>query len=118
MAEAVPVVMVVQNQGVPQDVRVASFGRTLARAGYAVEIIAPARQGQAAEEVIDGYTAHRFPQPPDGAGVVGYAWKLQLAFGAFFGLGRGSKSGRLGAYCTCAIRRMYCGLHSRPAPAR
>ncbi len=74
-----PVVMVVQNQGVPQDVRVASFGRTLARAGYAVEIIAPARRGQAAEEVIDGYAVHRFPQPPDGAGVIGYGWEAVVS---------------------------------------
>ncbi len=71
--------MVVQNQGVPQDVRVASFGRTLARAGYAVEIIAPARRGQAAEEVIDGYAVHRFPQPPDGAGVIGYGWEAVVS---------------------------------------
>ena len=76
--------MVVQNQGVPQDVRVASFGRTLARAGYAVEIIAPARQGQASEEVIDGYTARRFPQPPDGAGVLGYTWEVAVSLWGIF----------------------------------
>ena len=83
-AAGVPVVIVVQNQGVPQDVRVAGFGRTLARAGYAVEIIAPAREGQAAEEVIDSYTAHRFPQPPDGAGVLGYASEVAVSLWRIF----------------------------------
>ena len=75
----IPVGLVVQNQGVPQDVRVATFGRTLARAGYTVEIIAPSRPGQAHDELIDGYTVHRFPEPPDGVGAVGYAWEVTVS---------------------------------------
>ena len=77
----------VQNQGVPQDVRVAGFGRTLARAGYQVEIIAPARSGQSMKEAIDGYAVHRFTHPPEGPGVWGYTrevgvslWRIRKAW--------------------------------------
>src|SRR5436190_17911474 len=69
----IPVVLVVQNQGVPQDVRVTGFAHTLAKAGYSVEIIAPARRDQPMAERIDGSIVYRFHQPPEGPGTWGYA---------------------------------------------
>ncbi len=72
----VPVLMVVQNQGVPPDVRISEFGRTLAGAGYQVDVIAPRRSGQLAEETIEGMRVHRFPEPPEGEGALGYAREI------------------------------------------
>lgn len=68
-----PVLMVVQNQGVPPDVRIGGFGRMLAAAGYPVDVIAPCRGGQPAEELVDGMRVHRFGEPPEGSGAIGYA---------------------------------------------
>ena len=68
-----PVLMVVQNQGVPPDVRIGGFGRMLAAAGYPVDVIAPSRRGQPTEEVVDGMRVHRFGEPPEGRGALGYA---------------------------------------------
>src|SRR6266487_2400476 len=75
----IPVVLVVQNQGVPQDVRVTGFSQTLAKAGYRVEIIAPARQGQPMAERLDGSVVHRFPRPPEGPGTWGYAREVSAS---------------------------------------
>jgi len=68
--------MVVQNQGVPPDVRICEFGRTLAGAGYQVDVIAPRRSGQLAEETVAGMRVHRFAEPPEGRGALGYAREI------------------------------------------
>src|SRR5439155_569508 len=62
--------MVVQNQGVPPDVRIWEFGRTLAGAGYQVDVIAPRRSGQLPQETVDGMRVHRFAASPWGGGAL------------------------------------------------
>ena len=81
---AVPVLLAVQNQGVPQDVRVTGFARTLVKAGYRVAILAPSRPNQPTEEEIDGFVVHRFREPPDGAGITGYAREVSTSLWRMF----------------------------------
>lgn len=65
--------LVVENQGVPQDRRVWNEGRTLAAAGWEVVIVCPrsAGAGQPPTEVVDGIAIHRYPLRP-AAGALGY----------------------------------------------
>ncbi len=75
----IAVALVVQNQGVPQDMRVAGFGRSLASAGYRVEIIAPTRPGQLMEERNSNWCLHRFARPPEGPGIWGYTREVGVS---------------------------------------
>ena len=58
--------MVVENDGAPEDRRVWDESRTLSAAGWNVTVICPqARDAdQAAEETIDGIEIHRYPLRP------------------------------------------------------
>ena len=85
---AVPVLMVVQNQGVPPDVRIWEFGRTLAGAGYQVDVIAPRRSGQLPQETVDGMRVHRFTEPPEGGGALGYAREIGISLWRVWGTRR------------------------------
>jgi glycosyltransferase involved in cell wall biosynthesis len=80
---------VVENLPVPFDRRVWAEATTLAAAGYAVSVIAPAGRGAEAEhEFLEGVHVHRHPLPPEGDGPLGYLreyaaalWhQLRLAF--------------------------------------
>lgn len=77
--QGTPVLIVVQNQGVPPDVRILEFGRTLASAGYAVDVIAPRRGGQPLDEWVDGMRVHRFAEPPEARGAAGYAREIAVS---------------------------------------
>lgn len=54
------IVMVLENNPYPQDVRVRAEARSLSRAGYDVTVLAPRGAGQPAREVVDGVRVRRY----------------------------------------------------------
>lgn len=60
---AIGVVMLLENNPYPADVRVRAEAESLAAAGYAVRVIAPRASGQARREQIAGVKVERFALP-------------------------------------------------------
>ena len=73
------VLMVVENEGYPDDVRVRGEARALVAAGYRVTVIAPNVDGQPSTETIDGVHVRRYPPPPNGAGMWTYLGEYLIA---------------------------------------
>jgi len=72
--------MLLENNPYPRDVRVRAEAEALARAGYAVEVIAPRARGERRREVVAGVRVRRF-WTIDGSehGVAGFAGEFLLA---------------------------------------
>jgi glycosyltransferase involved in cell wall biosynthesis len=66
------VLMIIENAGYPQDIRVQSEALTLISAGYTVSVICPAEKRQPSREVIEGVNIYRYPEPPTGNGLLAY----------------------------------------------
>lgn len=79
MVRAVRVLLLVENNSYPFDFRVRREALALRGAGYRVSVIAPRGPGQPWSEEIDGIRVRRFPQPPGGRGVAGYALEFVYA---------------------------------------
>jgi glycosyltransferase involved in cell wall biosynthesis len=73
------VLLLVENNAYPFDVRVRREALALAEAGYQVCVIAPRSARQPWNECIDGVDVYRFPAPPGGSGVIGYALEFGYA---------------------------------------
>ncbi len=73
------VLMLVENNAYPFDVRVRREAWALRDAGYDVTVIAPRAAGQLWRECLDGVEVFRFPAPPGGNGVIGYAFEFAYA---------------------------------------
>lgn len=73
MPTPIHVLMLVENNAYPFDVRVRREACALQDAGYSVSVIAPRAQRQPWTEVIDGVKVYRFPEPPGGDGLLGYS---------------------------------------------
>ena len=72
--------MVLENNPYPQDVRVRAEARSLARAGYAVTVLAPRAAGQLAREVVDGVAVRRYGlYDGSGHGVAGFVLEYLIA---------------------------------------
>jgi len=67
------VLMLVENNAYPFDVRVRREACALRDGGYAVSVIAPKASGQRWREDVDGVMVYRFPAPPSGDGFIAYA---------------------------------------------
>lgn len=80
------VLMYLENSVFPQDPRVRREAFALRDAGYEVTVIAPARQGQRAQESVDGVHVYRFPAPPAGNGLMGYLVEYGYSMLATFAL--------------------------------
>jgi glycosyltransferase involved in cell wall biosynthesis len=80
------VLLLVENNAYPFDVRVRREAQALSEAGYAVTVIAPRAPGQAFSECVDGVAVLRFPAPPGGSGVLGYAFEFAYATAAMLAL--------------------------------
>jgi glycosyltransferase involved in cell wall biosynthesis len=68
------VVMLLENNPYPQDVRVRLEAQSLTAGGYDVTVLAPRSDGQRRRETVDGVTVRRFGLPaprPSSAGIVG-----------------------------------------------
>ncbi len=78
------VLMLLENNPYPQDIRVRREAVTLVEARYNVSVIAPRGSGQRWSETVDGVHVHRFPAPPEGTGVLGYLVEYGWALCAIF----------------------------------
>lgn len=79
MAPLGRVLLLLENNPYPFDFRVRREAETLRDAGYSVRVVAPRSLGQHWHEDVDGVTVHRFPAPPSGSGVLGYALEFGYA---------------------------------------
>jgi glycosyltransferase involved in cell wall biosynthesis len=73
------VLLLVENNGYPLDFRVRREAHALRDAGYQVAVISPRGAAQPWTEHIDGICVYRFPAPPGGNGVLGYAFEFGYA---------------------------------------
>lgn len=79
MTKPVNVLLLVENNEYPFDFRVRREAHGLRDAGYQVSVICPRGVGQPWAEDIDGIGVYRFPAPPGGEGVLGYAIEFGYA---------------------------------------
>ena len=80
------VLMLLENQAYPQDVRVRREANALTTAGYTVSVICPAAPGQPSREVIRGVRLFRYPKPSGANGFLGYLREYAYSTGASFAL--------------------------------
>jgi glycosyltransferase involved in cell wall biosynthesis len=73
------VVMLLENNPYPQDVRVRLEAHTLTAGGYSVTVIAPRAGGQPRHEAVDGVTVERFDVPRTGASPLGIVGEYLIA---------------------------------------
>jgi glycosyltransferase involved in cell wall biosynthesis len=79
MASTVNVLMLVENNSYPLDFRVRREAHALRDAGYRVSVVAPRGAVQSWTEETEGVRVYRFPAPPGGRGIVGYAFEFGYA---------------------------------------
>lgn len=79
MRSSAKVILLVENNAYPFDVRVRREALALRDATYDVTVISPRGPGQPWSESIDGVRVYRFPAPPGGNGLLGYAFEFGYA---------------------------------------
>jgi glycosyltransferase involved in cell wall biosynthesis len=84
MRSSAKVLLLVENNAYPFDVRVRREAHALRDAGLDVSVISPRGNEQPWAEVIDGVTVYRFPAPPGGNGLLGYMFEFAYATLAMF----------------------------------
>lgn len=99
------ILLLVENNGFPFDVRVRREAFALRQAGYQVSVVAPRADGQSWTEQIDGVDVFRFPAPKGGDGIIGYAFEFAYATFAMFLL-----------TCWVAIRKGFDVIHAANPP--
>lgn len=80
------VLMLLENNPYPQDIRVRCEAVTLAETGYEVTVISPRQGDQPWSERIEGVNVQRFSAPPEGSGTVAYLVEYGYAMVAIFWL--------------------------------
>ena len=70
------VLLLVENNSYPFDVRVRREAIALRDAGCRVTVISPRSPQQRWSETVDGVTVRRFPAPPGGSGLISYAFEF------------------------------------------
>jgi glycosyltransferase involved in cell wall biosynthesis len=73
------VLMIVENNAYPRDFRVRREALALRDAGFQVSVIAPKDPAQSWREQVEGVDVYRFPAPPGGNGILGYAIEFGYA---------------------------------------
>jgi glycosyltransferase involved in cell wall biosynthesis len=73
------VLIIVENQSVPDDPRVWKEARSLYANGYEVTVLCPRRASTRGHEVIDGVHIYRHPMPSEGRSALGYVWEYSCA---------------------------------------
>jgi glycosyltransferase involved in cell wall biosynthesis len=79
MAAVINVLLLVENNGYPRDFRVRREAHALRDAGLTVSVICPREQAEPWTECYDGIHVYRFPAPPGGGGLFGYAFEFTYA---------------------------------------
>lgn len=80
------VLMLLENNPFPQDVRVRQEAKALVTAGYEVSVICPSAKGQKWIDTVDGVTVYRYPAPPSINRMMGYLLEYGYSMVAIFGL--------------------------------
>ena len=73
------VLLLVENNAYPFDFRVRREATALRDGGFRVSVIAPRGAGQPWHEEMEGVGVYRFPAPPGGSGLLGYAVEFGYA---------------------------------------
>ena len=74
------VLIIVENQPVPNDTRVQKEALSLHEAGYDVTVLCPKGKGaELGHEMIDGIRVYRHPMPEEGNSALGYLWEYGCA---------------------------------------
>ena len=76
--------LLVENNTYPFDVRVRREALALRDAGYQVTVICPRKKDQPFREILDCVRIYRFPYPPQGNGLSGYLIEFGYATLALF----------------------------------
>ena len=76
------VLMLLENNPYPHDIRVRQEANALVAAGHRVTVISPMRAGQPWREVCQGVRAYRFPAPPEANGLLSYIWEYVYSMAA------------------------------------
>lgn len=84
MHSSAKILLLVENNAYPFDVRVRREAHALRDANFDVSVISPRGEGQPWTEVIDDVTVYRFPPPPGGDGLLGYMFEFAYATLAMF----------------------------------
>lgn len=79
MCSAVRVLLLVENNAYPGDFRVRREAHALRDNGYQVTVIAPRHAVQPWIDIVDRISVYRFPAPPGGVGIIGYAFEFGYA---------------------------------------
>ena len=99
------VLMLVENNSFPQDLRVRKEAAALRRAGYQVSAIAPRSGSQPWSERVDGVQVYRYPAPRGGAGIAGYIWEYAYSMAASLAL-----------MCRVYVRSPFHAIHAANPP--
>ena len=91
------VLMLLENNPYPQDVRVRSEAESLTRAGHRVTVVAPRAAGQSRRDLIAGVRVHRFRLPETPANPLGFVVEyavanIQLYLAGLWGLFKGAQA--------------------------
>lgn len=78
------VLMLLENTPYSRDARVPKEAETLISAGYQVTVICPGEQDRSRRDRQGGVRIYRFPSPPQGEGLLGYALEYGYAMVAIF----------------------------------
>ncbi len=78
------VLMLLENCSYPRDGRVRKEAKTLVNAGYSVTVIAPAAEGEAWQEKVEGVHVCRYPAPAAAEGFLGYLMEYGYSLVATF----------------------------------
>lgn len=105
MRSSASVLMLVENNAYPFDVRVRREALTLRDAGFRVFVISPRGKDQTWTENVDGVEVFRFPAPPGGDGLIGYVFEFGYATLAMFVL-----------TCWVAVRHGFDVIHAANPP--
>jgi glycosyltransferase involved in cell wall biosynthesis len=73
------VVMLLENQPYPADVRVRAEATSLRAAGHAVRVIAPRAAGEPARDLVDGVVVERYRLPAENSGAAGLLVEFVVA---------------------------------------
>ena len=79
------ILMLLENNGFPEDCRVASEAFSLVEGGYSVRVICPTdKYANKRFEVVSGVPTYRYPQPPEWGGFLGYVIEYGYSLTAAF----------------------------------
>lgn len=78
------ILMLLENESIPEDCRVMLEAEALRDAGYCVTVICPTGQRSQKSENLHGIQVYRYPKPWELPGVLGYVWEYGYSLSMMF----------------------------------